>query len=222
MTSVSREALLAQSLVWLPVPVRLGALEDTPGCHRGLAVRRRSGQALLGPLDGCLLTCRQGRVPVSRRRIPVMGRVQPVLRGGLTIRRGGPPVHPDSIKQQARRVPVGRRGFPLIGQLLPCPRRLFPHPGQPSGIFVSRGGFGTGPGRCRTGLGCPITEVGGVQPASHGHVTLQRGLVPRIRRMVASGCPHVPALRCEIAQPGGIIPDLGLMVTLIRGSPDRL
>jgi hypothetical protein len=60
------------------------------------------------------------------------------------------------------------------------------------------------------------TEIGSIQPASHGQVTLQRGLVPRIRRMVAFGCPHVPVLRREIAQPGGLVPDLCLMVTLIR------
>jgi hypothetical protein len=59
-----------------------------------------------------------------------------------------------------------------------------------------------------------------VQPASHGQAALQCGLVPCVRRMVASGCPHVPVLGREIAEPGGLVPDLCLMVTLIRGSPD--
>jgi len=70
---------------------------------------------MLGPPDGCLLTCRRCRVPVIRCRLSVLGRGQPVLRGGLAIGGGGAPVHPDPGQQQARRVPVGRRGLPLIG-----------------------------------------------------------------------------------------------------------
>jgi len=77
-----------------------------------------------------------------------------------------------------------------------------------------------GSGCCLTGLGCLAAQVGSVQPIPHGQVSLQRGLVPRIRRMVASGCTHVPVQRREIAQPGGVVPVLCLMVTLFRGSPD--
>ena len=70
------------------------------------------------------------------------------------------------------RVPVSRRGLPLIGQVPPYPRRLFPHPGQSSGILVS---------------------CSGIQPASQGQVALPPGLVPRIRRMVATPLgPRLP------------------------------
>jgi hypothetical protein len=100
-------------------------------------------------------------------------------------------------------------------------RDLFPHPGQPSGIPVTRSRLSAGPGCRVTGVGCLVAEGGSVLLVSHGQVALHRSLVPRIRRMVALGCSYIPVVRREITQYGGVVPVVCLMVTLIRGLPDR-
>ena len=58
-----------------------------------------------------------------------------------------------------------------------------------------------------------------MHPGSHGQVATQCGLVPRVRRVVASDRSRIPVCRREITQPGGIVPVVRFVVTLIRGSP---